>query len=66
MQAVNYLIAEKYIAALKDLAMSPNQKILMLPTEVQGLAASLAGIAEIAKSVTQDNPPRRGSVPNAG
>ncbi len=26
MQAVNYLIAEKYIAALKDLAMSPTRK----------------------------------------
>jgi regulator of protease activity HflC (stomatin/prohibitin superfamily) len=64
--AVNYLIAEKYIDALKDLASSPNQKVLMLPTEMQGLAGSLAGIAEIAKAVSQDHPVRRGSVPSSG
>jgi regulator of protease activity HflC (stomatin/prohibitin superfamily) len=64
--AVNYLIAEKYIAALKDLASSPNQKVLMLPTEMQGLAGSLAGIAEIAKAVTETVPLRRTSVPSVG
>jgi regulator of protease activity HflC (stomatin/prohibitin superfamily) len=62
--AVNYLIAEKYIDALKDLATSPNQKVLLLPTEMQGLAGSLAGIAEIAKAVNQDQALRRGSVPS--
>jgi regulator of protease activity HflC (stomatin/prohibitin superfamily) len=65
--AVNYLIAEKYVAALRDLAASPNQKVLMLPVETQGLAGSLAGIAEIAKAVTESPPPqRRASVPSAG
>jgi regulator of protease activity HflC (stomatin/prohibitin superfamily) len=67
--AVNYLIAEKYVAALSDLARSPNQKVLMLPMEGNGLAATLAGIAEIAKAVTEGTaPPQRGngSVPRAG
>jgi regulator of protease activity HflC (stomatin/prohibitin superfamily) len=65
--AVNYLIAEKYIGALSALAASPNQKVLMLPVEMQGLAGSLAGIAEIAKAVTETSQPaRRSSVPNAG
>jgi regulator of protease activity HflC (stomatin/prohibitin superfamily) len=66
MAAVNYLIAEKYIAALKHLATSPNQKVLLLPTELQGLAGSLAGIAEIAKAVTGDGEARRSSVPTSG
>jgi regulator of protease activity HflC (stomatin/prohibitin superfamily) len=63
--AVNYLIAEKYVAALSDLARSPNQKVLMLPTEMQGIAGSLAGIAEIAKAVTSDSAAPR-SVPQSG
>jgi regulator of protease activity HflC (stomatin/prohibitin superfamily) len=50
MGAVNYLVAEKYIAALDNLATSPNQKVLILPTEVAGLGGALAGVAEIAKA----------------
>jgi len=52
MGAVNYLVAEKYVKALDNLARSPNQKVLLLPTEMAGLGGVLAGIAEIAKSAT--------------
>jgi regulator of protease activity HflC (stomatin/prohibitin superfamily) len=48
-QAINYFIADKYTAALKAMATSPNQKLLMLPLDAMGLMGSLAGIAEIAK-----------------
>jgi regulator of protease activity HflC (stomatin/prohibitin superfamily) len=48
-QAINYFVADKYLAALKAIASSPNQKILMLPMETTGVLGSLAGIAEIAK-----------------
>ena len=47
--AINYFIAQKYVAALRDLAMSPNQKLLMLPLEASGIIGSIAGIAELAK-----------------
>lgn len=47
--AVNYFIAQKYVTALRDISMSPNQKLLMLPVEAGGLIGSIAGIAEIAK-----------------
>jgi regulator of protease activity HflC (stomatin/prohibitin superfamily) len=57
--AINYLIAEKYVAALKDLATSPNQKVLMLPTEMQGIAGTLAGISEIAKAVQEQSSQRQ-------
>ena len=52
MGAINYLVAEKYVKALDNLARSPNQKVLLLPTEMAGLGGVLAGIAEIAKSAT--------------
>jgi regulator of protease activity HflC (stomatin/prohibitin superfamily) len=48
--ALNYFIAEKYVRALEKLAVSPNQKTLILPIEATAVIGSLAGIAEIAKS----------------
>jgi regulator of protease activity HflC (stomatin/prohibitin superfamily) len=48
-QAINYFVAQKYIEAFKALAMSPNQKFVLLPMESSGMLGSLAGIAELAK-----------------
>jgi regulator of protease activity HflC (stomatin/prohibitin superfamily) len=47
--ALNYFVANKYVEALKEMANSPNQKMLMLPMEATGILGSLAGIAELAK-----------------
>lgn len=47
---VNYLIAEKYVAAFAKLATAPNQKVVIIPAEMGGLVGTLGGIAEIAKS----------------
>jgi regulator of protease activity HflC (stomatin/prohibitin superfamily) len=47
--ALNYFVANKYIEALKEMAHSPNQKMLLLPMEATGVLGSLAGIAELAK-----------------
>lgn len=52
MQAINYFVAQKYVDALKTFANSPNQKTLLLPMETTGILGSLAGITEIAKSVS--------------
>ncbi|MEO7916515.1 MAG: SPFH domain-containing protein [Dokdonella sp.] len=52
--AINYFVANKYIEALKEMAHSPNQKMLILPFEATGILGSLAGIAEIAKSALSD------------
>lgn len=57
MGAVNYLVAEKYVKALDNLSRSPNQKVLLLPTEVAGLAGVLAGVSEIAKAAVQSDAP---------
>ena len=53
-QALNYFLGQKYIDALKGIITSPNQKLLMLPTDTTNVAGSLAGIAEIAKEVLVD------------
>jgi regulator of protease activity HflC (stomatin/prohibitin superfamily) len=47
--ALNYFVANKYVEALKEMAHSPNQKMLLLPMEATGIIGSLAGIAELAK-----------------
>ncbi|MCZ8184554.1 MAG: SPFH/Band 7/PHB domain protein [Beijerinckiaceae bacterium] len=47
---VNYLIAEKYVAAFAKLATAPNQKVVIIPAEMGGLVGTLGGIAELAKS----------------
>ena len=52
-QALNYFLGQKYIEALQGIVTSPNQKLLMLPTDTTNVAGALAGIAEIAKEVIQ-------------
>jgi regulator of protease activity HflC (stomatin/prohibitin superfamily) len=49
--AANFLVAEKYIDAFRALATAPNQKVLIVPTELGGLAGTLGGIAEITRAV---------------
>jgi len=48
--AVNFLIAEKYIAALQALAQSPNQKLIIVPMELASLAGTVGGLSQIAAS----------------
>ena len=74
--AVNFLIAEKYIAALHAFAQSPNQKLVIVPMELSALAGTLGGLSQIAASamgaeaVAAPRPAPRprptGPVPNAG
>ena len=47
--ALNYFVANNYIGALKEMAHSPNQKMLLLPIEATGVIGAMAGIAELAK-----------------
>ncbi|MEM7027803.1 MAG: SPFH domain-containing protein [Pseudomonadota bacterium] len=48
-QAVNYFVANKYIEALKEVAASPNQKVVLMPLEASNVIGALAGITELAK-----------------
>jgi regulator of protease activity HflC (stomatin/prohibitin superfamily) len=49
--AANFIVAEKYIDAIRALASAPNQKVVIVPIEAAGLAGALGGIAELTKSV---------------
>jgi len=63
-QALNYFVAQKYVAALSEFAKSPNQKVFMMPVEASALIGALGGIAEIAREGLGPQPPRpSGSVP---
>jgi regulator of protease activity HflC (stomatin/prohibitin superfamily) len=72
--AVNFLIAEKYIAALHAMAQSPNPKLMIVPMELSSLAGTLGGLSQIATSamsaetatVSRPPPRPRPAVPNAG
>ena len=67
-QAINYFVANKYVEALKDIATSPNQKLMMLPVEAASVIGSIAGIGEIAKETFGDKGSKTGgstSVPNS-
>jgi regulator of protease activity HflC (stomatin/prohibitin superfamily) len=50
MGAVNYFVAQQYMKALQAIAMSPNQKVLMMPLETSSVIGSIAGIGEIARA----------------
>src|SRR5919112_2078983 len=52
--AANFLVAEKYVDAFRALATAPNQKVIIVPTELGALAGTLGGIAEITRSVFGD------------
>jgi regulator of protease activity HflC (stomatin/prohibitin superfamily) len=70
--AANFLVAEKYIEAVRALATAPNQKVLIVPTELAGIAGTLGGIAEITRAVFGDGTsppasrPGRSLPPSAG
>jgi regulator of protease activity HflC (stomatin/prohibitin superfamily) len=64
-QAINYFVANNYIQAIKELATSPNQKILMMPIEAGSLIGAIGGIAELTKEAfgKDDDKSDGGSVP---
>jgi regulator of protease activity HflC (stomatin/prohibitin superfamily) len=48
--AVNYFLGQQYVAAFEKIASADQQRVLILPAELSGLAAMLGGIGEIARS----------------
>jgi len=50
-QAVNYFVAQKYVESLRDIAAAPNSKTVLLPLDASGIAGSVAGVAELLKSI---------------
>jgi regulator of protease activity HflC (stomatin/prohibitin superfamily) len=67
--AINYFLGQRYIDAFKELASSPQQRTVIVPTDLAGLAGLVEGIKVLSESARVPPPPRaqppRGSVPNA-
>ena len=67
-QAINYFVAQDYVKAFEKLAISPQQKTLILPADMSALVGTIAGIGTLAKEAFEggqsSNKPN-GSVPNA-
>jgi len=53
-QAINYFVAQKYIEALRDIAIAPNQKLVLMPLEASGVIGAIGGIAELAGKAFPD------------
>jgi regulator of protease activity HflC (stomatin/prohibitin superfamily) len=49
-QALNYFVAQKYVEAMTQIGKSPSTRLVLMPTDFSGLASTIAGIAELAKS----------------
>lgn len=72
--ALNYFVAEKYVKAIDALAKSSNQKTFIMPMDMAGIAGTLGGIAEVARSALGSdgngqsgrNNSTRSGVPTAG
>jgi regulator of protease activity HflC (stomatin/prohibitin superfamily) len=52
LQALNYLIAIKYMGAINNLATSENTKLMLMPLETSGIIGALAGIKDIIKEAS--------------
>ncbi|MEP6968327.1 MAG: SPFH domain-containing protein, partial [Pseudomonadota bacterium] len=71
--ALNYFVAQKYVEAFAKLADSPQQRTVIVPTDMAAIAGSIAGITELVNAARQTGPgpaappaPRRPAVPTAG
>lgn len=52
--AINYFLGQKYIEAFEKLAVSKQQKTVIVPAELSSLAATIGGVAELAKLAGKD------------
>ncbi len=48
--AINYFIAQDYVAAFKALATSPNQSTVIVPAELSGLASTVGGLSALLEA----------------
>jgi len=61
--AINYFIAQKYVEAFAELAKSPQQKTVIVPADFAGLTGSVAGVAQLIKTLGGDDGGARPAVP---
>ncbi|MGA0602179.1 SPFH domain-containing protein [Caulobacter sp. KR2-114] len=55
--ALNYFVAQKYVEAFAKLAESPQQRTVIVPAELAGIAGSISGITELVRAAQAGGPP---------
>ena len=64
--AVNYFVAQDYVKAFEKLAISPQQKTVIVPADMGALVGTIAGIGSLTRDALAKSEERpTGSVPNA-
>jgi regulator of protease activity HflC (stomatin/prohibitin superfamily) len=65
--AINYFIAQNYVKAFEKLALSPQQKTVIVPAEMSALVGTIAGVGALARDALARSEERAGggSVPRA-
>ena len=53
----NYMIAVRYIEALKEMVSGKNNKVVYLPYEATGVLSSIGGIKEMLTATNHDGEP---------
>lgn len=56
-QAINYFLAQKYIEAFGQLASSPQQRTVIIPTDLAALAGSVEGIKALLENSSNTSVP---------
>jgi regulator of protease activity HflC (stomatin/prohibitin superfamily) len=64
--ALNYFVAQQYVAALGKFAESDQQKTFFLPMDSASVIGAIGGIAEIARDAMEQRADRRGAGPWGG
>lgn len=71
--ALNYFVAQKYVEAFGKLAESPQQRTVIVPTDLASIAGSIAGVTELIRAAggsgpngSAPPPTRRPTVPSSG
>ena len=49
-QAINYFVAQKYVASLEKVASADNSKVIMMPLEAASVIGSIAGIKDLVEA----------------
>jgi regulator of protease activity HflC (stomatin/prohibitin superfamily) len=64
-QAINYFVAQKYVDAISQFAVSPNAKTILFPVEATQLIGTLGGIGELAREALSAQPGSKPPAPPA-
>ena len=61
--ALNYFVAQKYVEAFAKLAESPQQRTVIVPADLGGIAGSIAGITELVNAARRESAVPRAAPP---